>query len=135
MFADIGPGLKRVQMKLESVETDINLALATRLKDLSRSQLRDCHTPRSITTVRLQFSATTVAWICRANTLMDASVPRCGSTLKRPGMLHVKTGARPAAHGKPVRGQQRRRAPRPHSTPLTCPHLGDVRGRRHDRSV
>jgi hypothetical protein len=36
--ADIGPRLKRVQMKLESLETEINLALATRLEDLSRSQ-------------------------------------------------------------------------------------------------
>jgi hypothetical protein len=35
--ADIGPRLKRVQMKLESLETEINLALATRLEDLSRS--------------------------------------------------------------------------------------------------
>lgn len=33
---------------------------------------RDSQRPRSITTVRLQYSAITVARICRANTLMDA---------------------------------------------------------------
>jgi hypothetical protein len=36
--ADIGPRLKRVQMKLESLETEVNLALATRLADLSGAQ-------------------------------------------------------------------------------------------------
>jgi hypothetical protein len=49
---------------------------------LHGSFVRDSHTPRSITTVRLLLSSTTVAWICRANTLMDVSVPRCGSALK-----------------------------------------------------
>ena len=38
--ADIGPRLKRVQMQLESLDAEINLALATRLADLSRAQQR-----------------------------------------------------------------------------------------------
>ena len=36
--ADLGPGLKRVQMQLDNLDTEINLALATRLADLSRVQ-------------------------------------------------------------------------------------------------
>jgi uncharacterized membrane-anchored protein YhcB (DUF1043 family) len=36
--ADIGPGLKRVQMQLDNLQTEINLALATRLADLCKAQ-------------------------------------------------------------------------------------------------
>jgi len=36
--ADIGPGLRRVQMQLDNLETELNLALATRLGDLLRAQ-------------------------------------------------------------------------------------------------
>jgi hypothetical protein len=35
--ADIGPRLRRVQMQLENLDSEINLALATRLADLSRA--------------------------------------------------------------------------------------------------
>ena len=34
--ADVGPKLRRVQMQLDNLDTEINLALATRLADLSR---------------------------------------------------------------------------------------------------
>jgi hypothetical protein len=34
--ADIGPRLRRVQMQLDNLDTEINLVLATRLADLSR---------------------------------------------------------------------------------------------------
>ncbi len=34
--ADVGPGLRRVQTQLDNLDTEINLALATRLADLSR---------------------------------------------------------------------------------------------------
>jgi len=34
--ADIGPALRRVQTQLDNLDTEINLALATRLADLSR---------------------------------------------------------------------------------------------------
>lgn len=34
--ADIGPRIRRVQMQLDNLDTEINLALATRLLDLSR---------------------------------------------------------------------------------------------------
>ena len=34
--ADIGPRLRRMQMQLDNLDTEINLALATRLADLSR---------------------------------------------------------------------------------------------------
>jgi hypothetical protein len=36
--SDIGPRLKRVQIQLENLDAEINLALATRLADLSRAQ-------------------------------------------------------------------------------------------------
>lgn len=34
--ADIGPRLRRIQLQLDNLEAEINLALATRLSELSR---------------------------------------------------------------------------------------------------
>lgn len=34
--ADIGPKLRRIQLQLENLEAEINLAMATRLTELSR---------------------------------------------------------------------------------------------------
>jgi len=52
--ADFGPTLRRMQVQLQNVDTEINLALTTRLADLSRAQQRttpplggDCADPRS----------------------------------------------------------------------------------------
>ena len=36
IVADIGPRLRRVQVQLDNLDAEINLALATRLADLSR---------------------------------------------------------------------------------------------------
>ena len=43
MAGDVGPGLRRVQMQLDCRETEINLALATRLADLSRGNPQAPH--------------------------------------------------------------------------------------------
>jgi hypothetical protein len=39
--ADIGPKLKRVQLQLDSIETQLNLAIMTRYGDLSSRQPAD----------------------------------------------------------------------------------------------
>jgi uncharacterized membrane-anchored protein YhcB (DUF1043 family) len=38
--ADVGPRLRQMQMQLDNLDREINLALATRLADLSRGDLQ-----------------------------------------------------------------------------------------------
>ena len=38
--ADVGPRLRQMQMQLDNLEREINLALATRLADLSRADVQ-----------------------------------------------------------------------------------------------
>jgi hypothetical protein len=40
MAANVGPGLRQIQLRLETLDAEINLALATRLAELSRLPAR-----------------------------------------------------------------------------------------------
>lgn len=40
---DIGPKLKRIQLQLDHIETELNLAIATRYAELSASSPGDSH--------------------------------------------------------------------------------------------
>lgn len=44
--ADVGPKLKRIQLQLDSIDTEINLALTTRLADLSSRSVARPPLPR-----------------------------------------------------------------------------------------
>jgi hypothetical protein len=43
--ADIGPRLRRIQLQLDNLEAEINLAMATRLTELSRCYGQDQRPP------------------------------------------------------------------------------------------
>jgi hypothetical protein len=43
--ADIGPRLRRVQMQLDNLDTEVNLALATRFANLAKSLPQDPKVP------------------------------------------------------------------------------------------
>jgi hypothetical protein len=45
--ADIGPRLRRVQMQLDNLDTEINLVLTTRLANLARSLPQEPNSPES----------------------------------------------------------------------------------------